>query len=51
MSDEYTGAHNAEECGDGFQHGNDPDAQRSDLTACRDTQSKGFPSKLNFESG
>jgi hypothetical protein len=44
VSDENTDAHNAKKCSDSFQHGKDPKAQRSDLTACGDTQSKGFPS-------
>ena len=43
VSDEYADAHNAEDCSDSFQHGDDPNAQRSDLTACASAQSKGFP--------
>lgn len=33
VRDEYAGAHDAEESADCFQHGNDPKAQRPDLTA------------------
>jgi hypothetical protein len=43
VSDEYADAHNAEDRSDSFQHGDDPNAQRSDLTACASAQSKGFP--------
>jgi hypothetical protein len=43
VSDEYADAHNAEDRSDSFQHGDDPNAQRSDLTACARAQSKGFP--------
>src|SRR6266576_331134 len=43
VSDEYTNAHNAEDRSDSFQHDDDPNAQRSDLTACASAQSKGFP--------
>jgi len=43
VSDEYTNAHNAEDRSNSFQHDNDPNAQRSDLTACASAQSKGFP--------
>ncbi len=51
VRDEYAGAHDAEERGYCFQHSDDPIAQRSDLTARGDTQSKGFRSTPNFESG
>jgi hypothetical protein len=51
VGDEYAGAHDAKERGDCFQHGDDPIAQRDDLTACGDTQSKEFLSILNFANG
>jgi len=50
VGDEYAYAHNSEECSDRFQHDDDPNSQRLDLTAWVSTQSKGFLSKLNFES-
>jgi hypothetical protein len=50
VGDEYSGAHDAEEGGDCFQHGNNPKTQRPNLTAAVATQSKGFRDKLNFES-
>jgi hypothetical protein len=51
VGDENAGAHDAEECGKCFQHGNDPVTQRPDLTARGDTQSKGFLGNPNFQSG
>ena len=48
VGDEYAGAHDAKERGDCFQHATILKAQRMDLTACGDTQSKEFLSTLNF---
>jgi hypothetical protein len=42
VGDENTGAHNSEKRGDCFQHGEDPKAQRLDLTAWAHAQSKEF---------
>lgn len=50
VGNKNAGAHDAEKRGDCFQHGNDPKTQRLDLTARVAAQSKGFGSKLDFES-
>ena len=50
VRDEYPGAHDAEERGDCFQHGNHPKAQRPDLTARRPAQSKGFAKETKFRT-
>jgi hypothetical protein len=50
VGDEYSGAHDAEERGDCFQHGDNPKTQRGNLTAAAATQSKEFRDELNFES-
>jgi hypothetical protein len=48
VGDEYGGAHDAGEGDKCFQHGNDPATQRRNLTACGDTQSKGFQRGRKF---
>jgi hypothetical protein len=50
VGDENASADDTEERGNCFQHINDPIAQRSDLTARSDTQSKEFRRNPNFES-
>jgi hypothetical protein len=50
VRDEYAGAHDAEERGDCFQHGNHPKAQRPDLTARRPAQSKGFAKEPKLQN-
>jgi hypothetical protein len=50
VGDEYSGAHDAEERGDCFQHGDNPKTQRGNLTSGVATQSKEFRENLNFES-
>jgi hypothetical protein len=48
VGDENAGAQHAEERGEYFQHGDDPLAQRRDLTARGDTQSKEFRTMPDF---
>jgi hypothetical protein len=50
VRDEYAGAHDAEERGDCFQHGNHPKAQRPNLTAGCDGQSKGFAGEPKLQN-
>src|SRR5947209_1855119 len=50
VREKYPGADDAKECGDCFQHENDPSVQRHDLTARLATQSKGFRKASSFRS-
>jgi cytochrome c2 len=51
VGDKNAGAHDAEECSNCFEHNNDPNAQRPDLTARGPAQSKGFRWGSNFCRG
>ena len=51
MGDKNADAHDAEDRSDCFEHESDPSAQRRDLTARGDAQSKRFRWGLNFCRG
>jgi hypothetical protein len=49
VGDKNAGAHNAEECGNSFEHWCRSLTQRSDQTPCNPAQSKGFRATSEFE--